>query len=216
MKIKIYYYVIWALIVWIIGVLAFQKKLIQTQDTNIQVVVVDTWTSINTWIVDSWSLQTWIQENPLVYINTEYWFQLTLPEGWEGYRSFTYDMRENPWFWSGFIARIIIALPTNSLRHGVQDPNDPNYLIGEYTGSYQYITWYADMIGVAIRSPDSYEKYRCENNIEWWCINSDELLWKDEKYNYQLIWPQDIPTDLYSIWWNRNYFQQIISEFKVL
>lgn len=173
---------------------------------------------INSWNNQelTWDIITTGYKNPLVYTNKEFDFQLTLPEWWEDYRVFKYDMRKNPWY-SWFIAKIEIALPTNeSTRYWIQDPNDSNYLVWEYTGQYHYITWYANMIWVSIWDPQYYEKYRCENNNEWWCIDSGELLWKNEKYNYQLIWPQDFPTDIYSIWWDRNYFKQIIPTFKVL
>lgn len=217
MNTKIYSYLIWALILWIIGVLLLQNKSIQTQETSPQTIV-DTGT-----IIDSWSLLTGIQEDSLVYTNTEYWFQLTLPEGWEDYKSIWYDMSENPWF-SGLIIRIVFALPTSdTTRYGIIDPNDKNWLIPSYTGQYQYIKWYADMM---ILNVWTYEWYQKAINIQDSMLSKENRLsitWGSGKqYVYTFDWPQDLPIDISEkkktrdSQWKGDYFQEIKKTFKIL
>ncbi len=159
----------------------------------------------------SWTPTNTQSNNPLVYTNTEFWFQLTLPKWWEDYKVFTYYNDTNN------LASISITLPTKEQnRPWVFDPNDSNLLVSWYTWQYKYIRWYADMFGITIRSTQFYDNYQCEDNTTWYCITDGELLWKNEEFTYQLIWPHDYPIDIYPIWWNRKYFQQIIPTFKFL
>lgn len=182
-----------------------------------EVIEILSWDIINSWDNQalSWAITRDI-DNPLLYTNTEFWFQVTLPKWWEEYKAFTYDIEGNPWYGSGLIVKIIITLPTNeSNRPGVEDPNNTNSMKSWYTTwTIQYIKWYADMFGITIRSTQYYDNYKCEVNEP--CLKEGELLWKNERFTYQLIWPHDFPTDIYKLWWNRKYFKQIIPTFKVL
>ncbi len=212
MNTKIYYYFIWALIISIIGVLAFQNTPSQIQGTNIPVVI-DTWTIVNIWSTDSGSLITWTQNNSLVYTNTEYWFQLTLPEGWEDYRVFFYKWNEK------FPRGISITLPTTMPWYKwVIDPSDNNNFSLSNTWSYTYITGYAVMLDISILDKNTYEiEYkRCKIDQEPWCINDSNTLWHNDKYYYTISWPQVLTTDLDKQWWDRTYFAKISNTFKIL
>lgn len=217
MNTKIYYYIIGWLVLGIIGLLLFQNIPSQIQYTNTPVVI-DTWIIVNTWSVDSGSLVTGSQNNPLVYTNTEYGFQLTLPEGWEDYKVFSYDMSKNPWS-SGLNNRIVLALPTKEkMRPGILDPNDSNWFIPEYTGQYKFIKWYADMIILNLWTPEWYnkEQQRCNIDPNPSCIGSTELLWNNQSYYFTYFGPQDLPVDISAKIKFASYYEDIKNSFKIL
>ncbi len=219
MNTKIYYYLIGWLVLGIFSILAFQNTPSQIKDTTIPVVI-DTWAIIDTWIIDSWSLVTWTQNNSLVYTNTEYGFQLTLPEGWEEYRVFTYTgTGVDSWI------SISIALPTiDKTRYGVIDPSDKSSFIPWYTGQYKFIKWYADMLWISILT---YEWYNTLINTPHVMYTKEmrekSVIWRTEKFVYMLgEGPNDWPIDIYQkkkerdSQWRGNYFQKIQSTFKIL
>lgn len=150
-------------------------------------------------------------ENPLVYTNREFWFQLTLPEGWEDYKILIYS-------WTDKLPQsIVIALPTTmSWYKWVIDPNNINNFSPSNTWSYTYIKNYAVMLDMIILDKKTYEaEYkRCKEYQEPWCLG--DVLWNNNLYYYIAIWPQSLTTDLDEKWWDRSYFNKIYKSFKIL
>ncbi len=150
-------------------------------------------------------------DNPLIYTNTEFWFQLTLPEWWEDYKAFVYS-----WI-NRFPKSIVITLPTTmSWYKGVINPNDANNFLPSNTGSYTYIKGYAVMLDMIMLDNNTYEveNKRCKENQEPWCLG--DILWHNNLYYYIVVWPQELTTDLDKKWWDRTYFDKIYKTFKIL
>jgi hypothetical protein len=159
----------------------------------------------------SWSqttIWTGVIKNPLVYMNKEYWFQLTLPKGWEEYRVFIYNFSGE-----SINAKISITLPTKHhfWRLGVPDPKDPS-------NTDKYIKWYAEMFNIGIWIPEQYKKEykRCFPNPDPSCIPILNLLWNNKNYYFTSIWLDDMPTDLYDKRWNWETQKYITPIFKFL
>ena len=135
----------------------------------------------------TWNTITTGDENPLVYTNTEFWFQLTLPEWWEDYKAFVYlNNADNT-------ASISIVLPTSEEnRPWIPNPNSPSL--------DNYIKWYAEMYVVWILPTEKYQQEydRCFPDPDLSCIYIINLLWNNNKYYFTSIWMQDMPTDLYT------------------
>ncbi len=200
MNTKIYYYLIGLLVLGIIWILVLQNDDWNLQDTVLS--TTETWTVINSWaIVDTWSsmsswtVDIWTQNNSLVYTNTEYGFQLTLPEGWEGYKVFVYNFSG-----ADINVKISITLPTNeSNRPWIPDPNKP--ILSNYDN---HVKWYADMFIVWVWMPEEYKKeqQRCTPNPDPSCMPVLNLLWNNNNYYFTSIWLGDMPTDLYARRWD--------------
>ncbi|AKH32977.1 hypothetical protein XF24_00650 [candidate division SR1 bacterium Aalborg_AAW-1] len=155
--------------------------------------------------------------NPLVYTNTEFGFQLILPKGWEEYTAFIYQPSEEVQsFYSGFIKSIHITLPTQESGW----PGIPNPELSKRDSTSDYITGHVDVFGIIVRTPEGYRKeyQRCITNSDPSC--SIDLLGFNNKYYFSYFGPQDIATDLVDLLTEHggwlNYFQEIISTFKPL
>lgn len=199
---------------------------IQTQEIPLSGEIISSWNNTS-WATDflsgvsgeitSWTIQpvTWTtnpqNKNPLVYTNTEFWFQLTLPEGWEDYKAFVYSKTDI------LPASIVIALPTTTPWYKwIIDPKNSNNFSKSNTWSYTYIKNYANMLDMIIIDKKTYEeKYKtCKEFPEPWCLG--DVLWNNNEYYYIVIWPQELTLDLDEKWWDRSYFDKIYKNFKIL
>ena len=159
----------------------------------------------------TWSTITTGDENPLVYTNTEFWFQLTLPKWWEDYKAFVYRHKQDttyPWT----IASISIALPTKLERYGPEDPNKAT------TDTINRIPWYAEMLTVWIWFKSDYKKEyeRCFPYPNASCTTILNFLWSNTDYNFTSFWPQEMPKDLYEKRWDGGEPKYILPIFKSL
>lgn len=200
---KLNYAIIWALLIGIGLVIILPNGMHHNTLSSI-------WTQ-HTGDIMSWGNTTttgvefilW-NTNSLVYTNTEYWFQLTLPTWWEDYTGIIYKKFE---WWTGVVAGIDIALPTDSQWPGVENPNN----------NQELITWYAGMIRIYVRTDIWYQSLleQCMKNMTPVCWMINDVLLKG-KYVYTIIWPQDLPTDLYKKFDFWTYYNEIKNNFKIL
>ena len=204
----------------------FPKTHTQQQETPLSGEIISSW-NITSWATDflsgvsgeitSWTIQlvTWTtntqSNNPLVYTNTEFWFQLTLPKWWEDYKAFVYRHKQDttyPWT----IASISIALPTKLERYGPEDPNKAT------TDTINRIPWYAEMLTVWIWFKSDYKKEyeRCFPYPNASCTTILNFLWSNTDYNFTSFWPQEMPKDLYEKRWDGGEPKYILPIFKSL
>lgn len=208
---KIYYAIIWVLLIGIGLIIVLPNGMHHDTPSSIwaqHTGDIMSWGNTTTTGVDliSWNI------NSLVYTNTEYWFQLTLPRWWEGYRVFIYTG-------SGIDSWVSIkfALPTlENNRYWILDPNDNNRLIAWYTGEYKHIKWYAELITINIWSHEWYEYAKKNNEMRNNEVWKEYTWWENNKYIFSIARPQDLPIDIMSSRWKRDYFQQIKNTFKSL
>ena len=156
-------------------------------------------------------------ENPLVYTNTEFWFQLTLPEWWEDYEIFSYQPSEEVQsFYSGLIQTIKITLPTQEAWW----PWIPNPALSNRDSMSDYITWHVDAFSIVVRTPAWYhqEYQRCTPNPDPSCFT--DLLWFNNNYYFSYFLPQDIAIDLVDLLTEKgewlNYETKISQTFRIL
>ena len=157
----------------------------------------------------TWNTITTGDENPLVYTNTEFWFQLTLPEWWEEYKPFVYHLTEDD-----IIANISITLPTTIKNWPwVPNPKITHSLLWMQDFS-TYITWYANIINILVRSSDSYKQIvkNCKLGTEEECLTKNLTLWNNSYY-FTYTTRQELPTDVKNSIKN-NWISFIKSSFK--
>lgn len=212
---KFYYAIIWVLLVGIGLVFALPSRkhhenttTVWVQNTLVNVSGDDIMTDLDSGTI-----------NPLVYTNTEYGFELTLPKWWWNYIGLQYNMDDNPWF-SGMVAKIDINLPTHSPRPWVEDPNDINTINSMKswytTWTIKYIKWYAQMISIVIRTHEGYEKAKMNDPRLSTSDRGKYTRWKNSKYVYSVNMPNDMPDDLrknHGFW---SYYNNIKNGFKLL
>lgn len=185
-----------------------------TQDSPLSWDISSSWDTklINSWDnqASSWSLMTG-SENPLVYTNTEFWFQLTLPKWWEDYKAFIYHLTGDD-----IISNISITLPT-TIRDWpwVPNPEITHSLLWVQDFS-TYITWYANIINILVRNSDSYKQIiqNCKLGTEEECLTKNLTLWNNNYY-FTYTTRQELPTDITNRIKN-NWISYIKSSFKYL
>lgn len=171
------------------------------------------WDIINSWNNQalSWAL-TAESNNPLIYTNTEFWFQLTLPKGWEDYKAFVYTSSKIPgWY-------IILTLPTSDNTANLDDPKDINSRPRNYEVDVKKVYWYAYMFAISLWSPKDYLPLyeQCKIQLNPWCVTDITTLWYNGKYYFVWNEAQEFPEDIRKKWGNYKYLEQITSTFKLI
>ena len=116
--------------------------------------------------------------NLQTYKNTQFGFQLTLPVGWDNYKSF---VNNNPTD-KNVVAYVYIDLPTSNKNW----PGDGN------------LKGYASMLAVTVRSIDGYNAAvkTCKTQPDPSCPGTNILSTKSSKYMFEITGPQAMPDDL--------------------
>lgn len=144
------------------------------------------------------------QTAEIVYTNSDFSFQITLPKGWENYKAIVSDKDKSV---SG-VTYVYIDLPTtNKAWAGDMDPVTGKSLMG-----------YASMFAINVWNIDSFNKHlaSCAKESDPSCAGKDALLAKGKTYAYEIVGPQAMPEDLQPIVNNGSYIKAIKDSFKVI
>ena len=201
----------------------------QPQETTLSGEIISSWNNTS-WATDflsgvsgeitSWTIQsvTWTtntqSNNPLVYTNTEFWFQLTLPKWWEDYKAFVYNLTSD----NNLISMISITLPTTATDWiGIPDPKK-TISISSIPDFSSYIMWYAPIVNILIQTSDSYKKdyETCTKDINTDCTTlKDITLWNNKDYYFTYTTRQELPNDIMNrIKLYNNWMEIIKSSFQ--
>jgi len=134
----------------------------------------------------------------IVYTNSDFGFQITLPSGWEKYKAIV-DKPNNT---------VHIDLPTTDKTW----PGDADLLTGKS------LMGYASMFNIGIWSIDSFDKHLadCAKEPDPSCAGKDALLAKGKTYVYEIVGPQAMPEDLQAIVDGGSYIKAIKDNFKMI
>ena len=167
-------------------------------------------------ISESWDVisLSWSEDvdNPIIYINEEYGFQITLPKWREEYREFVYHIKDTS---NRASAVISIALPTTSTWPGMDDPQGNNRF--NATKDYDFIPGYASVYDIVVYTHSGYYDTMHTQDSLW---NEDILpsitIYSGDNYVYVRGWPQDMPLDLIPLLDNKQQFQDMTASLRSL